>query len=103
MKALFIAAAVLVVAILIEVYKKVFRGVKDEEGNIKTKAKSWEVYIFAFIASAPWGVGCSIQVGEGINWYIAFLWTVAIYAMQYIVDMALVKKTVNGLLKRLGG
>lgn len=102
MKALFVAVAVLTVAIAVEFYKKVIRGTKDDAGAPKTKAKTWEIYTIAFIASAPWGVGCSIQVAGKINWFIAILWTVAIYAMQYIVDMTLVKKTVNGLLKRLG-
>lgn len=101
MTVIFLALAVLVTAISIEFYKKIIRGTYDEQGNPKTKAKSWEVYIIAFIFSLPWGAGLNyLQRG---NWYICLLWTVGIYAMQYFVDMALVKKTINGLLKRIGG
>lgn len=100
MTIILLAVAVLVTAIAIELYKKVVRGTYDEEGNPKTKAKSWEVYTVAFFFSIPWGIGLNfLQRG---NWYIALLWTVGIYAMQYCVDMALVKKTINGLLRRLG-
>lgn len=101
MKAIFVAVSVIIVAIAIEFYKKVIRGTKDAEGNPKTAAKAWEVYCVAAVCSIPWGYGCALLTG-GKTWYIGLLWTIAIYAMQYIVDMTLVKKTVNGLLKRLG-
>lgn len=96
-----LAVAVIVVAIAIEFYKKAIRGEKQADGTIKTKAKSWEVYLVAFALCVPWGFG--LKALSGGNWILVVLWSFAVYAIQYVVDMALVKKVVNGLLSKIGG
>lgn len=96
-----LAVAVIVVAIAIEFYKKAIRGVKQDDGTIKTKAKAWEVYLVAFALCLPWGFGLK-SLSSG-SWIMVPLWSFAIYAMQYVIDMALVKKVVNGLLSKIGG
>lgn len=98
----YLAIGVAVVAVLVEFYKKGPRGITDAEGRRRTKAKPWEVYIIAAICSAPWGVGIH-TITEGENPIFILLWTVSIYAFQYIVDMAVIKKAVNALIARLGG
>lgn len=98
---LFYACAVLVTAIAIEFYKKVCRGYKDNEGNTKTKATKIEIYIVAYIFSLMWGIGLNyITFNKGV--FVVVLWSFAVYALQYYVDTCLIKKTVNGLLKRIG-
>lgn len=98
----FYACAVLVTAIVLEFYKKVCRGYKDDKGNPKTKATKMEIYIVAFVFSLLWGAGLNyISFNKGL--FVILLWTLAVYSVQYYIDTCLIKKTVNGLLKRIGG
>lgn len=87
-----LAVAVVCVAVLVEVYKKRIRGKQNEDGKRVTKAKSWEVYAIALALCIPWGIGLwSLSRG---GWIMAVLWTTAIYSLQYMVDMHIVKRVV---------
>lgn len=102
MNILICLTAISSVASFVEWYKKGLRGEEDAAtGRCKTRAGVVEVSIVAAVLSAVMGLSLSAFFGLSGLWVVLGI-SVSIFSLQYVVDVAVVKRAVNSAIERKG-
>lgn len=82
-----------------EWYKKDFRGC-NIDGELKTKARRWEIWLIALAVSAMLATGLYFTFGMRSHWSI-LLATVVIFVFQWLVDEGVVKDSLKRMIEKV--
>lgn len=85
---------VVLAALVMEVYKKRFRG--DGE---KTNASRYELWGVAFVVSALFAIALRFSNDLSMGWWALPVYALGIYAAQFYVSMSVVKSFFKGFMK----
>ena len=85
---------VVLAALIMEVYKKRFRG----DGK-KTYASRYELWGVAFVISLLLGIALRFSNDLSMGWWALPVYALGIYASQFYVSMNVVKSFFKGFMK----
>ena len=82
-------------ALFMEVYKKRFRG----DGTV-THASRYELWIVGALIALAYAVGMCLGDDMGMGWYALIPYSLAMYALQFVLSMKLVKAIMKRFLPK---
>lgn len=88
------------IACCVEAWKKGIRGIALADGQVKTKASSEEIGVFAFVICAIFSAGYL----STIDYFSFFPWLAyssALFGGQYLVDVGFVKLALREVFEKL--